>query len=119
MATTITMPQLGETVTEGTVERWLKNVGDSVDKYEAFVEVSTDKVNSEVPAPVTGTIRELLVQEGTTVPTGTPIAVIDEVGAATGTHAAGTSPVEQVADASQSVRDKLAESANEEPVPGF
>ena len=82
MATTITMPQLGETVTEGTVERWLKKAGDAVEKYEAFLEVSTDKVNSEVPSPITGTIRELLVQEGTTVAVGTPIAVIDDVGAA-------------------------------------
>src|SRR5579864_1401356 len=82
MATTITMPQLGETVTEGTVERWLKQAGEPIEKYEAFVEVSTDKVNSEVPAPVTGTLREILVQEGTTVATGTPIAVIDEVKAA-------------------------------------
>ena len=82
MATTITMPQLGETVTEGTVAQWLKTVGDSVEKYEDFVEVSTDKVNAGVPSPVTGTIRELLVKEGETVATGTPIAVIDEVGAA-------------------------------------
>jgi len=83
------MPQLGETVTEGTVAQWLKSVGDSVDKYEDFVEVSTDKVNAGVPSPVTGTIRELLVKEGETVATGTPIAVIDEVGAAT---AAGPAP---------------------------
>jgi 2-oxoisovalerate dehydrogenase E2 component (dihydrolipoyl transacylase) len=76
------MPQLGETVTEGTVAQWLKSVGDSVDKYEDFVEVSTDKVNAGVPSPVTGTIRELLVKEGETVATGTPIAVIDEAGAA-------------------------------------
>jgi 2-oxoisovalerate dehydrogenase E2 component (dihydrolipoyl transacylase) len=82
MATTITMPQLGETVTEGTVAQWLKKPGDAVEKYEAFVEVSTDKVNAEVPSPVTGTIRELLVKEGETVATGTAIAVIDEVGAA-------------------------------------
>lgn len=82
MATTITMPQLGETVTEGTVERWLKQPGDDVEKYEAFVEVSTDKVNSEVPSPVTGTLREVLVQEGETVATGTPIAVIDDAGSA-------------------------------------
>jgi len=82
MATTITMPQLGETVTEGTVAQWLKSVGDTVDKYEDFVEVSTDKVNAGVPSPVTGTIRELLVREGETVATGTPIAVIEEVGAA-------------------------------------
>jgi 2-oxoisovalerate dehydrogenase E2 component (dihydrolipoyl transacylase) len=81
MPTTITMPQLGETVTEGTVAQWLKKVGDSVEKYEAFVEVSTDKVNAEVPSPVSGTIRELIVGEGETVPTGAPIAIIDEVGA--------------------------------------
>jgi 2-oxoisovalerate dehydrogenase E2 component (dihydrolipoyl transacylase) len=83
MATTITMPQLGETVTEGTVAQWLKKVGDSVEKYEAFLEVSTDKVNAEVPSPVTGVIREVLVKEGDTVPIGTAIAVIEEVGAAT------------------------------------
>lgn len=92
MATTITMPQLGETVTEGTVAQWLKKVGDSVDKYEAFVEVSTDKVNAEVPSPVTGTIREVLVKEGETVATGTPIAVIDEVGAAQPAAPAAAAP---------------------------
>lgn len=110
MATTITMPQLGETVTEGTVERWIKKAGDPVEKYEAFLEVSTDKVNSEVPSPVTGTIRELLVQEGTTVATGTPIAVIDEVGAAKASETASAPP---------KTRDAMAESANAEPVPGF
>ena len=81
MATTITMPQLGETVTEGTVAQWLKAIGDTVDKYEDFVEVSTDKVNAGVPSPVTGKIRELLVKEGETVATGTPIAIIEEAGA--------------------------------------
>jgi len=74
---TVTMPQLGETVTEGTVAQWLKHPGDSVEKYEPFVEVSTDKVNAEIPAPVSGRIRELLVKEGQTVPTGAPIAIID------------------------------------------
>jgi 2-oxoisovalerate dehydrogenase E2 component (dihydrolipoyl transacylase) len=92
MATTITMPQLGETVTEGTVAQWLKKIGDSVEKYEAFVEVSTDKVNAEVPSPVTGTIREVLVKEGETVATGTPIAVIDEVGAAPAPAAPAAAP---------------------------
>jgi 2-oxoisovalerate dehydrogenase E2 component (dihydrolipoyl transacylase) len=81
VATTITMPQLGETVTEGTVAHWLKRPGDAIEKYEAFVEVSTDKVNAEVPSPVAGILRELIVAEGETVPTGAPIAVIDEVGA--------------------------------------
>src|SRR5579883_2116493 len=83
MPTTIKMPQLGETVTEGTVAQWLKKPGDKIEKYEAFVEVSTDKVNAEVPAPVSGVLREIIVKEGETVPTGAPIAVIDEVGAAT------------------------------------
>jgi 2-oxoisovalerate dehydrogenase E2 component (dihydrolipoyl transacylase) len=81
MPTTIRMPQLGETVTEGTVARWLKQPGETVAKYEAFVEVSTDKVNAEVPSPVAGTIREHIVAEGQTVPIGAPIAVIDDVGA--------------------------------------
>jgi len=83
MATTITMPQLGETVTEGTIAQWLKKVGDSVEKYEAFVEISTDKVNAEVPSPVTGVIREIIIKEGETVPVGAVLAIIDEVGATT------------------------------------
>ena len=95
MATTITMPQLGETVTEGTVAQWLKQIGDTVEKYEAFVEVSTDKVNAEVPSPVSGTIREVLVKEGETVATGTPIAVIDEIGAAPAQAPAPSAPPAQ------------------------
>ncbi|GAC1305944.1 MAG: dihydrolipoamide acetyltransferase family protein [Vulcanimicrobiaceae bacterium] len=81
MATTITMPQLGETVTEGTVAQWLKAPGDAIEKYEAFVEVSTDKVNAEVPSPVSGILREIICRAGETVATGAPIAVIDEAGA--------------------------------------
>lgn len=91
--TTVTMPQLGETVTEGTVAQWLKRVGDTVEKYEPFVEVSTDKVNAEIPAPVTGRIREILVREGQTVPTGAPIAIID-----TGDVPAGDGKPEPPAD---------------------
>jgi 2-oxoisovalerate dehydrogenase E2 component (dihydrolipoyl transacylase) len=79
------MPQLGETVTEGTVAAWLKRPGDSIEKYESFVEVSTDKVNAEVPSPVSGVLREIIVKEGETVPTGAAIAIIDEVGAETTT----------------------------------
>jgi 2-oxoisovalerate dehydrogenase E2 component (dihydrolipoyl transacylase) len=83
VATTITMPQLGETVTEGTIAQWLKKPGDKVEKYEPFVEVSTDKVTAEVPSPVDGVIRELITKEGETVPTGAAIAIIDEVGSST------------------------------------
>lgn len=76
----VTMPQLGESVAEGTIGKWLKNVGDHVDKYEPIVEVITDKVNAEVPSPFAGTLREILVQEGETVPNDTEIAVIDAAG---------------------------------------
>jgi len=97
------MPQLGESVTEGTVARWLKQPGESVEKYEAFVEVSTDKVTAEVPSPVAGTIRELVVAEGETVPTGAPIAVIDEAGAATaGADKGGPAPLAEPFEPSRS-----------------
>ena len=121
MATTITMPQLGETVTEGTVAQWLKQPGDSVEKYEAFVEVSTDKVNAEVPSPVSGIIRELIVKEGETVPTGAPIAIIDDVGAAASAPpTASGSPSEQVAAAAtrDGANGEANRQASDEPAPG-
>ncbi|MDQ1400787.1 MAG: hypothetical protein QOE07_1377, partial [Acidimicrobiaceae bacterium] len=70
------MPQLGETVTEGTITKWLKQVGDQVAEDDVLFEVSTDKVDSEVPSPVTGYIAEILVSEGETVDVGTKLAVI-------------------------------------------
>src|SRR6266511_166353 len=72
------MPQLGETVTEGTITRWLKRVGDHVDADEPLFEVSTDKVDSEVPAPTAGTVTEILVQEGETAEVGARLAVISD-----------------------------------------
>jgi len=76
------MPQLGETVTEGTITRWLKSVGDTVAEDEVLFEVSTDKVDSEVPSPASGTLTEILVAEGDTVDVGTKLAVISAAGAA-------------------------------------
>ena len=73
----VTMPQLGESVAEGTIGKWLKQPGDHVDKYEPLVEVITDKVNAEVPSPFEGTLREILAEEGATVPNNAEIAVID------------------------------------------
>jgi 2-oxoisovalerate dehydrogenase E2 component (dihydrolipoyl transacylase) len=70
---------VGETVTEGTIERWLKKPGDAVTKYEPIVEINTDKVNVELPSPVSGTFMEIIAQEGETVPVGAPLAVIEEV----------------------------------------
>src|SRR5437899_10497618 len=71
------MPKLGESVTEGTIGKWLKQPGDKVNKYDLLVEVQTDKVNTEIPSPVAGTLREVKVQEGATVPIGTLLAVFD------------------------------------------
>ncbi len=85
MAQTVLMPQLGESVTEGTIGQWLKKVGDAVDKYESLLEVLTDKVNAEVPAPVAGTIAKILVENGQTVPIGTPICEIEVQGGQTET----------------------------------
>ena len=82
----VTMPQLGESVAEGTIGKWLKQPGDHVDKYEPLVEVITDKVNAEVPSPFEGVLREILAEEGATVPNNAEIAVIetsDDAGAAT------------------------------------
>ena len=78
----ITLPQLGETVTEGTITRWFKKVGDTVASDEPLFEVSTDKVDTEVPSPVAGTLTEIRVNEGDTVPVGTVIAVVGAANAA-------------------------------------
>ena len=85
----VTLPQLGETVTEGTITQWFKQVGDTVTADEPLFEVSTDKVDTEVPSPVSGVLTEIRVQEGDTVDVGTVIAV---VGAADGAAAAPAAP---------------------------
>ena len=76
----ITMPQLGETVTEGTIIRWMKKVGDEIAYDEPLFEVSTDKVDSEVPSPAAGYLAEILVAEGATVDVGTKLAVVTDDG---------------------------------------
>ena len=80
MPVTVTMPQLGETVTEGTILSWAKQVGDRIAADEVLVEISTDKVDTEMPSPVTGLISTILVEAGETVTVGTPIVVIAEEG---------------------------------------
>src|SRR3954447_23883688 len=74
----VSLPQLGETVTEGTITQWFKQVGDTVVADEPLFEVSTDKVDTEVPSPVAGTLTEIRVQEGETVDVGTVIAVVGD-----------------------------------------
>ena len=98
MATSVTMPALGESVTEGTVTTWLKQVGDTVELDEPIVEVSTDKVDSEVPSPVAGVLLEILVPEDETVEVGTAIARIGDASEAS-TPAAAPAAVAPVAPA--------------------
>ena len=96
MAMTVTMPQLGETVTEGTILSWAKQVGDTIAVDEVLVEISTDKVDTEMPSPVAGVIEKILVEEGETVQVGTEIVVI--------------------ADGSEDAAEEAAEPAEPEPV---
>jgi 2-oxoisovalerate dehydrogenase E2 component (dihydrolipoyl transacylase) len=101
----VTMPQLGESVAEGTIGKWLKQPGDTIELYDPLVEVITDKVNAEVPSPFAGILREILVEEGATVPNNTEIAVIetaDETAGATDTPAAASaSPTTEAAPAAE------------------
>ncbi len=93
--TTIKMPQLGETIVEGTILKWLKQEGETIERDESLFEISTDKVDTEVPSPVNGTVSKILVEEGQTVPVGTDLAEIAEEGAeeATDGGGAGAAPV--------------------------
>src|SRR2546430_13319659 len=78
MSVSVSMPQLGESVTEGTVTRWLKKEGERVEADEPLLEVSTDKVDTEIPSPVSGVLRGITVAEDETVAVGAELAVIDE-----------------------------------------
>jgi pyruvate dehydrogenase E2 component (dihydrolipoamide acetyltransferase) len=78
MSTSVTLPALGESVTEGTVTRWLKQVGDNVEADEPLLEVSTDKVDTEIPSPTSGVLLEIKAQEDETVEVGAVLALIGE-----------------------------------------
>src|SRR3954469_17085239 len=84
MSVSVTMPRLGESVTEGTVTRWLKKEGERVEADEPLLEVSTDKVDTEIPAPASGVLSAIRVGEDETVEVGVELAVIDEGGTAAG-----------------------------------
>ena len=96
MALTVSMPQLGESVTEGTIARWLKQPGEPVARYESIAEVASDKVNAEIPAPADGTFGEVIAAEGSVVSVGQPICTIEQ-GAAVSAAAAAPSPAAPVA----------------------
>jgi pyruvate dehydrogenase E2 component (dihydrolipoamide acetyltransferase) len=90
--TDVVLPALGESVTEGTVTRWLKSVGDSIEADEPLLEVSTDKVDTEIPSPVSGTVLEILVQEDETAEVGAKLAVVGAAGAAPAQQQAPAAP---------------------------
>src|SRR4029450_6777192 len=77
MATDVVMPQMGESLAEGTVTKWLKQVGDRVERDEPLFEISTDKVDAEIPSPAAGTLTEIRFKEGDTVEIDTTVAVLD------------------------------------------
>src|SRR5437660_3288387 len=77
MATEVVMPQMGESIAEGTITKWLKNVGDHVERDEPLFEISTDKVDAEIPSPAAGTLTEVRFKEGDTVEVNTVVAVLD------------------------------------------
>src|SRR3954470_14215175 len=82
MATDVVMPQMGESIAEGTIVRWIKKLGDKVDRDEPLFEISTDKVDAEIPSPAAGVVAEIRVKEGETVPVNSVVAVIGAAGAA-------------------------------------
>ena len=88
MATDVVMPQMGESIAEGTIVRWIKKVGDKVDRDEPLFEISTDKVDAEIPSPAAGVVAEIRVKEGETVPVNSVVAVIGAAGEAVAATAA-------------------------------
>ncbi|MBT6176059.1 MAG: 2-oxo acid dehydrogenase subunit E2 [Deltaproteobacteria bacterium] len=99
MAQDVVMPQMGESIAEGTITTWLKNVGDTVERDEALFEMSTDKVDAEIPSPVEGTLLEIKVEAGATVEVGTVVAVIGAAGESVGTSAPAAAPAAAPAEA--------------------
>ena len=95
MATNVVMPQMGESIAEGTIVRWIKKVGDAIDRDEPLFEISTDKVDAEIPAPAAGVLTEILVKEGETVPVNSVVAVISAAGEASAPVAAAPASTAQ------------------------
>jgi pyruvate dehydrogenase E2 component (dihydrolipoamide acetyltransferase) len=94
MPTDVIMPQMGESITEGTITKWLKKPGDTIQRDEPLFEISTDKVDAEIPSPSAGTLKEIKIAEGTTVQINTIVATIDEAGSGSASPAPAASPAE-------------------------
>src|SRR6187549_752633 len=92
MPTPVTMPQMGESIAEGTIVRWIKKVGDAVDRDEPLFEISTDKVDAEIPSPAAGVLLQIKVNEGETVPVDSVVGLIGAAGETVATGDAATAP---------------------------
>jgi pyruvate dehydrogenase E2 component (dihydrolipoamide acetyltransferase) len=108
MATNVVMPQMGESIAEGTIVRWIKKVGESVDRDEPLFEISTDKVDAEIPSPSAGVLTEIKVKEGETVPVNSVVAVIGAAGASTGSPQGASTGSPQGASTGSPQADKPA-----------
>src|SRR4051812_9683628 len=118
MATEVNLPALGESVTEGTVTRWLKQVGDEVAVDEPLLEVSTDKVDTEIPSPVAGTLLEIKANEDDTVEVGAVLAVIGDEGEGGGSSSQESAQEPEPEPEPEPEQQKAEEpAAAEEPAP--
>ena len=117
MSTSVTLPALGESVTEGTVSRWLKQVGDTVEADEPLLEVSTDKVDTEIPSPASGVLLEIKAQEDETVEVGAVLAVIGEASEADGGGSAPEPDGAESAPETPGAEDAPREGTAEEAAP--
>src|SRR5437773_4313362 len=117
MAFELKMPKLGESVTEGTIGKWLKQPGDKVNKYDLLVEVQTDKVNTEIPSPVAGTLKEVKVEEGQTVPIGTLLAVFETADGEAAASAPRPAPDQPATQPQQSAAPQPQPGAAQPPKP--
>src|SRR5688572_11592277 len=115
MATSVTLPALGESVTEGTVTRWLKQPGDTVAVDEPLLEVSTDKVDTEIPSPVAGTLIEIKVQEDETVEVGAELCTVGDEGESAGSAEGGD---QAEAEAPQPDQTEQTPAQEHQPAPG-
>ncbi|MBB5344844.1 2-oxo acid dehydrogenase subunit E2 [Tunturibacter empetritectus] len=109
MPTDVVMPQMGESITEGTITKWLKKPGDAIQRDEPLFEISTDKVDAEIPSPAAGTLKEIKISEGTTVQINTVVCSIDETGSSTAPAAAPAKAETAAAPAANTVAPAAAQ----------
>src|SRR5499427_947620 len=117
MAVDIVMPQMGESIFEGTITKWLKKPGDKVERDEPLFEISTDKVDAEIPSPSAGVLKEIKVSEGQTVPIQTVVGVIDAAGAAAAAPAPAPAPAKSQTSAPAPAKASVAAAPAPAPTP--